>query len=542
MLLKRLLLSICCAFNILSYSQNKKIEKDITQVGKENLLPYVKTYKIQKEISVIDLDNLISKKEINEIESKAIHPTSNDFFWIKFDIIWTKEHKNKILEINNPHLNNLVLYEKSNTNTFKKIGFGGDKAYKFNERSYSNRRFVFPLKNTFKKTSYYFMVDNRKALMVIPMQLWDKQKFLETEKKENIFYTIYFSFIFFIGFISLVISFITKKRIFLYYGLYIFSLWGYLFTLLGFSFQYIYPNNTNITSDTRYITVTLLIITAISFVISFLKMKEYANHIFKIIRTIQYIFITFLIVYFINQSIFYEFHIALTYFFRTIYLVIFSCILISVFKIRKIATKRVQLFAISIFFVILGFCTFIAIQLEFIPIDWFSINPVIIGVGIEVCVLTMAMFYILKNLLLKSTSLKTEKDNLSIEFELLQIELNTFKQKKNEEDIFKKGENITLKSKALINSKDILYIKSDGHYVEYYLESQNNPEIDRNSLNKIIEILPSNTFIRIHKSYIVNIHRIKIINSTKVMLDNGVWINLSRTYKQQLKDILHKED
>lgn len=502
---------------------------------KENLLPYLSTYKTKKEITVNELDSLITINEIFETKSKAIHPTSNNFVWIKFVIPWVKGNRNRLLELNNPHINNVILYEKSNDNKYKKIGFGGDITYKFHERSHYNRRFTFPLNNKLEKTTYYLMVDNRNAIMLIPLWLWDKLSFEQNERKENIFYMIYFSFIFFIGFFSVIISLFTKKRIFLDYAFYVWSLWMYLFTLLGFSFQYIYPNNTNITSDTRYISIVLLIIMAMNFMISFLKMKYYAKYIFRIVRVIQYIFLAFLVIYFFDKSIFYEYHITLTYFFRTIYFIIICCVLISVFKIRKIETKRAQLFITSVLFVILGFIIFIGIQLDIIPHFWFNINPIIIGVGIEVFVLSIAMFYILKKTLLNNINLKSERNNLIEEVTALNIALKSNNDPTN-------NELIHLKSKAILNSREILYIKSDGHYVEYYLDSKSKPEIDRNSLNKVAVILPSDTFTRIHKSYIVNIHRIKIINSTKVMLDNGVWINLSRTYKQQLKDILHKED
>ncbi|TYA56692.1 LytTR family DNA-binding domain-containing protein [Formosa maritima] len=122
----------------------------------------------------------------------------------------------------------------------------------------------------------------------------------------------------------------------------------------------------------------------------------------------------------------------------------------------------------------------------------------------------------------------------------IQQKLEKIKESKLE-DVTKEDKVIHLKSKASINSSNILYIKSDGHYVEYYLDAKRNPEIDRNTMIEVEKSLPSNSFIRIHKSYIVNINRIKIINSNKVMLDNGEWINLSRVYKQDLKDILNKE-
>ena len=168
-------------------------------------------------------------------------------------------------------------------------------------------------------------------------------------------------------------------------------------------------------------------------------------------------------------------------------------------------------------------------------LDWFIFNIPFVTLSLEIIVLT---YFIFKSL--KKEKISAEK--LEVEFQILQKELTIFKEQylNKKEPIHNTV--IHLKSNAILNSTDILYVKSDGHYVEYFLDTKTTPEIDRNSLNEVLKILPTSSFIRIHKSFIVNIHHIKIINSTKVMLDNGVWINLSRTYKQQLKDILHKVD
>jgi hypothetical protein len=101
--------------------------------------------------------------------------------------------------------------------------------------------------------------------------------------------------------------------------------------------------------------------------------------------------------------------------------------------------------------------------------------------------------------------------------------------------------NIVLKSKVVVDTKNIIYIKSDGHYIDYFVEGQSNPEVDRNSLAKVLVELPDGKFIRTHRSYIANVDRIKIINSTQLMLDTGEWIPLSRTYKPGLKDLLNKK-
>lgn len=145
-------------------------------------------------------------------------------------------------------------------------------------------------------------------------------------------------------------------------------------------------------------------------------------------------------------------------------------------------------------------------------------------------VLGVFSFFIFKNY-------KKGKNEIVSLQEELEINNSTYKeQSKIEESNF-----IHLKSKAVINTNEILYVKSDGHYVEIFIENKNKPEIERTTLTEMLNSLPTTDFIRTHKSYIVNIYKIKIINSTQLMLENGQWIKLSRTYKQQLKDLLNKK-
>lgn len=121
----------------------------------------------------------------------------------------------------------------------------------------------------------------------------------------------------------------------------------------------------------------------------------------------------------------------------------------------------------------------------------------------------------------------------------LQEELNVFKEESSKTPAVPESL-IHLKSKAVVNSNDILYIKSDRIYIEIYTTKKDKPEIERQTLSNFLETLPETNFVRTHKSFVVNIQKIKIINSTQLMLEDGTWIKLSRTYKDALKKILHK--
>ncbi|MEC7754269.1 LytTR family transcriptional regulator DNA-binding domain-containing protein [Roseivirga sp. UBA1976] len=98
---------------------------------------------------------------------------------------------------------------------------------------------------------------------------------------------------------------------------------------------------------------------------------------------------------------------------------------------------------------------------------------------------------------------------------------------------------ITLKSKALLKLEEIKYIQSDGPYIEIYLDEKQKPEVDRNTLKNILSELPSNKFIQVHRSYIVNIDHIKSIYATKLVLEDGTELNVSRSFKEEVESLLN---
>lgn len=97
---------------------------------------------------------------------------------------------------------------------------------------------------------------------------------------------------------------------------------------------------------------------------------------------------------------------------------------------------------------------------------------------------------------------------------------------------------IKLKSKALLPANEIMYISSDTHYLEFFIDGRPKPEVDRSTFKEIEELLPKGQFVRVHRSYLVNLSYIKIINSTKLMIQNETWIPISRTYKPAIMEVI----
>ncbi|CAD5282517.1 MULTISPECIES: LytTR family DNA-binding domain-containing protein [unclassified Imperialibacter] len=77
---------------------------------------------------------------------------------------------------------------------------------------------------------------------------------------------------------------------------------------------------------------------------------------------------------------------------------------------------------------------------------------------------------------------------------------------------------------------DILYIEGLREYVSYFT-SDGKRIIALESLKKLEEILPPNMFMRVHKSYIVPINRVRVIEGNMVMVEKK-GIPIGASYKE----------
>lgn len=94
----------------------------------------------------------------------------------------------------------------------------------------------------------------------------------------------------------------------------------------------------------------------------------------------------------------------------------------------------------------------------------------------------------------------------------------------------------TLKTGRIVKCEELAYVKSDGHYLEYYLLENEQPILERNRLKNRLEELRDCNFVQTHRSYIVNAEKIKTVYSTSILLEKNIEIPLSRSFKQKLKE------
>lgn len=94
--------------------------------------------------------------------------------------------------------------------------------------------------------------------------------------------------------------------------------------------------------------------------------------------------------------------------------------------------------------------------------------------------------------------------------------------------IFIKGDT---KNKFIkVNYEDILYIEGLKNYVSVYTENQR--IITYQALHELVAELPQPPFYRVHKSYIISLNRIRLIDGNTVFI-NDQSIPIGETYKEE---------
>jgi DNA-binding LytR/AlgR family response regulator len=90
-----------------------------------------------------------------------------------------------------------------------------------------------------------------------------------------------------------------------------------------------------------------------------------------------------------------------------------------------------------------------------------------------------------------------------------------------------------------INLIDIKYIEGMREYVRIYIENSR-PVMSLMSMKSLEEKLPANIFMRVHRSFIVNLLKITTIERSRIIFDKEVYIPVSDQYKDKFQDYIDK--
>ena len=105
----------------------------------------------------------------------------------------------------------------------------------------------------------------------------------------------------------------------------------------------------------------------------------------------------------------------------------------------------------------------------------------------------------------------------------------------NKDYLFIKSEHKLLR----INFDDVKYIEGMSEYIRIHLAGAK-PVMTLLSMKSVEEMLPSDRFMRVHRSYIVNLSKVSVIERGRIVFDEKVFIPISEQYKEIFQAYLDK--
>lgn len=90
----------------------------------------------------------------------------------------------------------------------------------------------------------------------------------------------------------------------------------------------------------------------------------------------------------------------------------------------------------------------------------------------------------------------------------------------------------------MIDLYEVYYVKADGPYINIYFED--GYEIFRMTLKEFTARISNSNFIRVHRSYLVNMRYVKDIDNKIVILDNNTKLDISKGNRKTVVKTYHR--
>lgn len=90
-----------------------------------------------------------------------------------------------------------------------------------------------------------------------------------------------------------------------------------------------------------------------------------------------------------------------------------------------------------------------------------------------------------------------------------------------------------------LDMNKIIYMESQNEYVRIFFEDQK-PVMTLISMKKLEERLPAERFMRVHRSYVVNLEKITAVANNRIIYGKDIYIPIGNQYKDKFNEYLEE--
>ena len=121
------------------------------------------------------------------------------------------------------------------------------------------------------------------------------------------------------------------------------------------------------------------------------------------------------------------------------------------------------------------------------------------------------------------------------QYELENAQNSTVSSPDEDDALFLKTEHRVVR----ITMSDIKYVEGMSEYLKIYFDNQK-PLVVLLSMKKLEERLPQH-FMRIHRSYIINLRKIQEVNKNRVIMDADTYLPIGDLYREAFNNYINSK-
>ncbi|MBC7485221.1 MAG: GHKL domain-containing protein [Cytophagaceae bacterium] len=258
----------------IAFSQLGKGQTIIQKELKENFTITNSVYFIEDPGKSLTAEQIIASSDFKKVPSEIPNfGTSTSTFWLKIDLKNLTEQENYLLEVAQPGLDEVHLYYFDKNHQLKHSTTG--EYLPFDHREIADPNYIFNIllpKN--QVSSVYISVSSRDFLQ-IPLLLGTRDTFFDSIKTKDTMFGLYAGFMLVMLLYNSFLYFNIKDRNYLFYIIYLSAVIITQTSILGYAFQYIWPNFPLLAQYSWAIHGPLVGITSLLFTREFLRTHHY---------------------------------------------------------------------------------------------------------------------------------------------------------------------------------------------------------------------------------------------------------------------------
>jgi diguanylate cyclase (GGDEF)-like protein len=284
-----LIISIICTavvFAAANFSSTVRPNHTIVQ-NVEHLVDTKKQYSISNIMSRADN---IWQKHSQDLSTLGM---SNEIHWFRFTISNIDPAQSRLLEIDNALLDSVYLWFVQDNKVLAKYQAGD--TLTFSQRLVEHENFIFPIPTNGQPVKVFISAYSKGA-MRLPLNIWQKNEYLEFTSKSGLIMGVFFGLMLAMGLSNLFFFITTRTSTFLVYAGYVVFLALTLSALQGLGYRYIWPNSPWLQQHAMGIFANLTVCLSIIFCDLLLNVRAYNARLSKLLNITAYAFLIGLVI------------------------------------------------------------------------------------------------------------------------------------------------------------------------------------------------------------------------------------------------------